>query len=131
MGNFAEFCGRHAAVMGPAEEQLRLGNLTAENLKDVIIKLVEIEKSGTSIVPGPTAPEASRDPRLRGRSVGATTTTVAALPSLPHVVEYGHGCRSPAKTKGQFLSVLRLPWRGLSPLQFCILSRVVTNCCFK
>ena len=93
MGNFAEFCGRHAAVMGPAEEQLRLGNLTAENLKEVIVKLVEIERSGTTISAA-TGAESSRDPRLRGRG-----STPAVLPSLPHVVDYGHGRRSPAKTR--------------------------------
>ena len=97
-GTFAEFCSRHAAVMVPAEEQLRQGHLTAENLKDVVLKLIEIEKAAAA-----STADQSRDPRLRGKGgVPATAAAASTAAAAPHVVDYGHGRRSPGDVKGRF-----------------------------
>ena len=72
--------------MGAAEVQLAQGNLSAENLKDVVLKLIEMDKaaalasssSSASSTAASTSVDHTRDPRLRGKSA-------------PHVVDYGHG----------------------------------------
>ena len=74
--------------MGPAEEQLRLGKLTAENLRDVVLKLIEMDKAASVMAGGGAIVDQTRDPRLRGK-------TAAAAHAAPHVVDYAHGRRSP------------------------------------
>ena len=67
--------------MGAAEVQLAQGNLSAENLKDVVLKLIEMDKAAAlaaSSTAASTSVDHTRDPRLRGKSA-------------PHVVDYGHG----------------------------------------
>ena len=95
-GTFAEFCVRHAAVMGPAEEQLRLGKLTAENLRDVVLKLIEMDKSASTVA----SIDQTRDPRLRGKIAVPAAPAAATAAAAPHVVDYGHGRRSPSDAKG-------------------------------
>ena len=66
--------------MGAAEVQLAQGNLSAENLKDVVLKLIEMDKAAALAASSAssTSVDHTRDPRLRGKSA-------------PHVVDYGHG----------------------------------------